>query len=733
MMRRDQMQREVEPWIGSVQAIEPVLLNVEHRLELVPVTVQHVPVERPGRLRVRTAVTRRVERPLPARRPLAFVMNAGGGFEHHAIFLVEAESIGDSRSLLRGPCLMRNEGLRRPGDGLSILSRRSSTPLLDDQPSHRAIRFGHAVSCRPQLPPRLGAPGGIVVCSVGPGPPPLAVLLTQQANTHGRQVGCFCCPPSHLVPPLRMPPVFFDRRNRLPGVSIQQSVAQPAHARIDHQQPSHDPAGHVLRLEISGRVLQAQRIAIRFAALVEQECDRGILAKRGYQPGSRGPGPVFSIRAVGFHVDRPGRRTLQGLRQLSRALSQPIDDAPRLGLEALGNVHGRLVEECFHLLALQGIDPTTIEAHRQIPAPHDRRSRLISLPAPQPGIHFRTAGVLDERRHRPRIDQRTSQGRMEGHRGGRLSDGPAVPRRKVDQRRGTGLVAAFRPRQLRQQRPYRSVAGGARVTRRFLLRGTLIDHQDASRPGTEAVHAAEPLHHALPGHQIADHVVRVEIDSDLTGGRRDQKHRRVRTRIAAGQQAMRSQFTRGQLPLAHPPPADEQDHDRSRRRCPLSPSKIFRNLLRHRTPVAVDQHARRLADGLGHPASQVPCPFGQRVLYRCVRGEVLDRERLRRVEPPPDGLVHAIVLPDRERNHRLRSRAEGRRQRQHPERRWNGRSHRRAGESPVRRVVVFPGGRSPTRLDRFQQSFERPGQMRLVQQHEGVAAEQPRLKRAHAP
>ena len=71
VVRRDHVQGQLEPRIGSIEIIEAVLLGIEHRLKLMAVAIQHVPIQRTGRLGVRSTPGRRVERPLPARGTLA--------------------------------------------------------------------------------------------------------------------------------------------------------------------------------------------------------------------------------------------------------------------------------------------------------------------------------------------------------------------------------------------------------------------------------------------------------------------------------------------------------------------------------------------------------------------------------------------------------------------------------------------------------------------------------------
>ena len=271
------------------------------------------------------------------------------------------------------------------------------------------------------------------------------------------------------------------------------------------------------------------------------------------------------------------------------------------------------------------------------------------------------------------------------------------------------------------------------VRHRLLLRRTLIDHEHARRPGTAAVHAAEPLHHALPGDQVADHVVRVEIDADLARRRRHHKDRCVRWTFAAREQTVSPQLVRGLLTFVHAAAADEQN-DRRSTACQLaSPAKLLRDALRDLAPVAVDQRANRSAHCLGLPLPEVPGPFGQHVLYRGVPVEILDRERLRRVEPPPNGFVLAILVIEGEQSPARRSRAQRRRQRQHSERGGKAGSGARTCELAGYRIGVVRRPDPPLRLDAPQKALERTRQVRLIQQHEGVAAHQSRLIRAHAP
>jgi len=79
---------------------------------------------------------------------------------------------------------------------------------------------------------------------------------------------------------------------------------------------------------------------------------------------------------------------------------------------------------------------------------------------------------------------------------------------------------AHRRRQLAQQLAHRGVAARQLVV---VLRGW--DHHDLRIAFAAPVDASESLDHALPGHQIRDHVLGIEIDADLARGRRDDERR----------------------------------------------------------------------------------------------------------------------------------------------------------------------------------------------------------------
>ena len=98
------------------------------------------------------------------------------------------------------------------------------------------------------------------------------------------------------------------------------------------------------------------------------------------------------------------------------------------------------------------------------------------------------------------------------------------------------------------------------LVRHLPVRRALVDHQHPRLARAAPVHPAEPLHHALPGDQVADHVVGVEIDPDLAGGCRDEKHGDAARGGVIADQPMVPKLLGGLLPLMHPPAADEQDH-----------------------------------------------------------------------------------------------------------------------------------------------------------------------------
>ena len=72
-----------------------------------------------------------------------------------------------------------------------------------------------------------------------------------------------------------------------------------------------------------------------------------------------------------------------------------------------------------------------------------------------------------------------------------------------------------------------------------------------------AVHPAEPLDHASPADQVADHVVGIEIDTGLAGGRRHEEHRLGARGPFPADQPVPLQFRGRGRALADPPTALE--------------------------------------------------------------------------------------------------------------------------------------------------------------------------------
>ena len=198
---------------------------------------------------------------------------------------------------------------------------------------------------------------------------------------------------------------------------------------------------------------------------------------------------------------------------------------------------------------------------------------------------------------------------------------------------------------------------------------------------------------------------------------------------------MPPQLIRRLLSFAHAPAADEQDHRRSALGQLVSSTKIRRDALRHLPPVAIDEHANRLAGGLGSLPRELPGPLGEHVFDGRVCTEIIDGERLRGVEPLPDGLVLPVFVVEGEWSGlQRRIRTQRRRQRQQAEGRWKAGAGAGASKPPGgHRPRVVLHARPALLLDGLQKSRERPRQVRLVQQHEGVAAHQSRLIGAHAP
>ena len=169
-------------------------------------------------------------------------------------------------------------------------------------------------------------------------------------------------------------------------------------------------------------------------------------------------------------------------------------------------------------------------------------------------------------------------------------------------------------RQSLQQLPHRHVAGDTGCARLLLFGRTLIDHQHPRLPRAPPVHTAQPLHHAFPCHQIANHVVGIQIDPHLTRGGRNQENRRFRNCVAAGDQAMLFQLPSRLLPLVHAPAADEQNDRSLDRLLPGLFSEGIRNLFRHLPTVAVDQRANRSGRRIALFPHEAPGPFCQHIL-----------------------------------------------------------------------------------------------------------------------
>lgn len=91
---------------------------------------------------------------------------------------------------------------------------------------------------------------------------------------------------------------------------------------------------------------------------------------------------------------------------------------------------------------------------------------------------------------------------------------------------------------------------------RFLLR--FDEHNDPGIAFAATVDSAQALNHLLPLHQVADHVVRVEIDADLAGRRGEHEHGLCHLYIRAGDEAEGSQPGGRQLALVHPASTHEQ-------------------------------------------------------------------------------------------------------------------------------------------------------------------------------
>ena len=92
----------------------------------------------------------------------------------------------------------------------------------------------------------------------------------------------------------------------------------------------------------------------------------------------------------------------------------------------------------------------------------------------------------------------------------------------------------------------------------FLLVGpALVYDQDPCLACAAPIHAAETLHHALPGDEIADHVVCVEIYPHLAGRCGDEENRLFTIGSVIADQTVSLQLMSSRLPLVHTAAADE--------------------------------------------------------------------------------------------------------------------------------------------------------------------------------
>src|SRR5262249_20315933 len=86
----------------------------------------------------------------------------------------------------------------------------------------------------------------------------------------------------------------------------------------------------------------------------------------------------------------------------------------------------------------------------------------------------------------------------------------------------------------------------------------LGDYDHTSIPIASSVHAPKPLHHALPGHEVRNHVIGIEIHADFACRRRDDERGARRPDIASREEAALRQPLLCLLPLEYASPADEQ-------------------------------------------------------------------------------------------------------------------------------------------------------------------------------
>ena len=111
MVRRDQVQCEVEFWVVGLHTVDSTRHHVKNRLKFVPITAQNMSVKWSLRLGVGTTLGLGIECPLPAEHSLAFVVMSCRSHEHSAVVNRQVEFGRDPRSFTGSLLLMPVQSL----------------------------------------------------------------------------------------------------------------------------------------------------------------------------------------------------------------------------------------------------------------------------------------------------------------------------------------------------------------------------------------------------------------------------------------------------------------------------------------------------------------------------------------------------------------------------------------------------------------------------------------------
>ena len=256
--------------------------------------------------------------------------------------------------------------------------------------------------------------------------------------------------------------------------------------------------------------------------------------------------------------------------------------------------------------------------------------------------------------------------------------------------------------------------------------GANCEYIDRGDPALTAapIDPPEPLDHALIGHQVAHHVVRVQVHTDLTCGGRDEIGRRSRRGLRATEESVAFEPRLQIRALVHPAFTDKKLRYVAVRQlsCP-SPFRAFLvNRLLHRDcvrpAVAVDEHARwgvsvtEFNRATGDALGQLPFVLELNYFEALPRRQTLVDHRL---------LSVPLLQPEHGVRRNLHQLAPGCGQRHQAERRCERLSPRSRTELPV-----------ATGHDLAKQRFERRTKVRFVQQNQRVDAKEARVVGPHA-